>query len=424
MECKIPISNNVKEVPESPTLAVGATIRKLKGEGKKVYDFGVGELNPYISVPKELRSLLSYYNGSPNYLHYTAAAGDAQFIKDLSQDFKQNWNQNYEPSQIAIFPGPKDAFGKACLALLLQPATTSSPRNRVVVFSPIYEAFYAMPVLATGLPPIQIPSLPSFLPDLEVFSKTLEQHHSTISIVVINSPNNPTGVFYPEETMKKLTSIISQYPEIAIFSDEVYRSIVFEDQKFTSPAHFLPNQTLVFGGISKEFAGTGLRIGWCAGPKVLIDPIIKLTGCISSCVNLPVQKAMSDYLCGEEKKGKEIETMEGRKEICRELKERRRVFFECWEKLEWLRQCEGWENNGSVGGAFYFFVGVKRYLNDEKVKAKGIKGDEELAKWLLDNFGVSTIPGSKFGWEGHLRMCFARDEEMLRDGLAQLNEGF
>ncbi|HIC17026.1 TPA: aminotransferase class I/II-fold pyridoxal phosphate-dependent enzyme [Candidatus Poribacteria bacterium] len=197
----------------------------------------------------------------------------------------------YPPSQIVVCQEPKDAFFKVCLTIMGQ----SSLRNRLVTFAPVYESYQNIPVLLTGQPPILLPTDRHFLPDPKQLEDLLRRDQ-TIALIVLNSPNNPSGAVYPLGLIQEMAGIIGQHPEVGIISDEVYRTILYDDHQHESIATYLPGQTFVLGGMSKEISGTGFRLGFVAGPETISQTIAIVEGNVSSCVNLPTQKGYAHFL--------------------------------------------------------------------------------------------------------------------------------
>jgi len=300
-DCKIAVNPWTTTVPPSPTMGIKLLADDMKQKGAVVYDFGVGEMNPEIPLPT------AFYNGLVHALqnkdtHYCPSGGDLSLRTVLSEDLKRNFDLEYSPSQIVITPGPKDALFRAALAVM----DPFAIRNRGVCFAPVYESFTAMPYLLTGKQAFVIPTDKDFLPDFNAFTELLKKNHEHIAFIIINSPNNPSGTVYSKEVLHRLADIIKQYPEIALISDEVYRTIRYDNEKPFSIASLLPNQTLLVGGISKEVSGTGLRIGFVAAPAKVAKAVEVLVGHFTACVNLPVQKAYATFL--QEDKDMKIRT--------------------------------------------------------------------------------------------------------------------
>ena len=155
--------------------------------------------------------------------------------------------------------------------------------------------FENLPVLLTGKPPIVLQTDAHFLPDPNQLADLLNQD-DTIALIVLNSPNNPTGTVYPSSLLRELAEIIGKHEQICVLSDEVYRTVVYDGLEHVSIASYLPNQTLLVGGMSKEVPGTGLRLGFVAGPEAVMRTISNVEGNTSSCVNLPTQKGYAHFL--------------------------------------------------------------------------------------------------------------------------------
>jgi len=136
-------------------------------------------------------------------------------------------------------------------------------------------------------------------------------------LIILNSPNNPSGAIYPKEFLKKFAEVLKHYPHIAILSDEVYRTIRYDDSEYISISSFLPDQTFVAGGISKEVSGTGMRLGFVAGPPDLMKGVAKVQGTYSACANLPVQKGYAHFL-------KSDQDMHERKKNCCTVERKKR----------------------------------------------------------------------------------------------------
>ncbi|ELR14710.1 aminotransferase, class I/II superfamily protein [Acanthamoeba castellanii str. Neff] len=405
----------------SPTLAIKEVADQLKLSGVEVFDFGVGEMNPFVPVPLALRQAIAAAQLVESHSHYTAAPGDNSLLEALSEDFRR-FGMTYAPHEIVICPGPKDAIFKACIALV----NPAMPRNRVVAFAPSYEAFENVPPLTTGKPAIILPTDDRFFPKVDELERLLATD-PTIAIIIVNSPNNPTGVVYPASLIADLAQVIGKYPQVAVISDESYRTAIYSDEPYSSIAHHLPLQTLVVAGISKELSSTGLRLGWVAGPAQIIRVIANVHGnATSSCgtdrPTDPIYQIQLARLKVSQTRRAERD-MESRKEIKRQLQLRRDIALELFSSLPHLKRCKLTASQG----AFYLFPDVTAFLDtrapsvDEADAAEVIRTDKELALYLLRAAKVVAIPGSEFQRAGHLRLCYARDEATLRAGFQAMD---
>ena len=391
-----------QQIKPSPTLEVKLIADRLRLEGKQIYDFGIGEMNPELPVPHLLKAAISQAV-MDDATHYSPEAGDPELLEAIHADLRL-FGLNYSPSEIVICPGPKDAIFKISVTML----NPSSRRNRLVTFAPTYESFENLPVLLTGKPPIVLQTDAHFLPDLNQLAGLLSQD-DTIAMIVLNSPNNPTGTVYPSSLLRELAEIIGKHEQICVLSDEVYRTVVYDGLEHVSIASYLPNQTLLVGGMSKEVSGTGLRLGFVAGPEVVMQTVANVEGNTSSCVNLPTQKGYAHFL----RKDADLRL---RHQIRDALHVRREALIKCFSELV---KGAVWE---CPSGAFYFFPDMRLYCGRRTPKGQYLNTDEELALYLIESANVVTVPGSKFQRPGHLRFAYAVSLETINTGIERLAE--
>ncbi len=391
-----------QQIKPSPTLEIKSIADRLRLEGKQIYDFGIGEMNPEVPVPHLLKTAISQAVMA-DATHYSPAAGDPELIEAIHADLHL-FGLDYSPSEIVVCPGPKDAVFKICVTML----NPHSRRNRLVTFAPTYESFENLPILLTGKPPIVLQTDAHFLPDPNQLSDLLSQD-DTIALIVLNSPNNPTGAVYPASLLRELAEIIGKYGQVCVLSDEVYRTIVYDDLEHVSIASYLPNQTLLVGGMSKEVSGTGLRLGFIAGPEAVMRTIANVEGNTSSCVNLPTQKGYAHFL----RKDADLRL---RYQIRDALYMRREALMKRFSEL--VQDAVG----ERPAGAFYFFPDMRLYCDRRTPKGQLLNTDEALAHYLIESANVVTVPGSKFQRPGHLRFAYAVSIETINRGIERLAE--
>ena len=392
----------VQQIKPSPTLEIKAVADKLRLEGKQIYDFGIGEMNPELPVPHLLKTAISEAV-MEDATHYSPAAGDPALLEAIHADLRL-FGLEYSPSEIVVCPGPKDAVFKICVTML----NPTSRRNRLVTFAPTYESFENLPILLTGKPPIVLQTDAHFLPDPNQLADLLNQD-DTIALIVLNSPNNPTGTVYPDSLLGELAEIIGKHEQICVLSDEVYRTIVYDGLDHATIASYLPNQTLLIGGMSKEVSGTGLRLGFIAGPEPVMEVIANVEGNTSSCVNLPTQKGYAHFL-------RKDANLSLRHQIRDSLCVRREALMNRFSELV---KGAVWER---PSGAFYFFPDMRFYCGRRTPEGKFLNTDEELALYLIESANVVTVPGSKFQRSGHLRFSYAVSVETINTGIERLAE--
>ena len=391
-----------QQIKPSPTLEIKSIADRLRQEGKQIYDFGIGEMNPELPVPHLLKAAISQAL-MDDATHYSPEAGDPELLEAIHADLRL-FGLSYSPSEIVVCPGPKDAVFKICVTML----NPTSRRNRLVTFAPTYESFENLPILLTGKPPIILSTDAHFLPDPNQLADLLNQD-DTIALIVLNSPNNPTGTVYPPSLLGELAEVIGRHEQICVLSDEVYRTIVYDGLEHVSIASYLPNQTLLVGGMSKEVSGTGLRLGFIAGPEAMMGAIANVEGNTSSCVNLPTQKGYAHFL----RKDADLRL---RYQIRDALSIRREALVEGFGEL--VRDAV-WER---PSGAFYFFPDMRRYFGRRTPEGQLLNTDDELALYLIESANVVTVPGSRFQRPGHLRFAYAVSLETINTGIERLAE--
>ena len=389
-----------QQIKPSPTLEIKSIADRLRLEGTQIYDFGIGEMNPELPVPHLLKIAISQAV-MDDATHYSPAAGDPELLEAIHADLRL-FGLSYSPAEIVVCPGPKDAVFKICVTML----NPSFHRNRLVTFAPTYESFENLPILLTGKPPIVLQTDAHFLPDPNQLADLLNQD-DTIAMIVLNSPNNPTGAVYPPSLLRELAEIIGRHEQICVLSDEVYRTVVYDGLEHVSIASFLPDQTLLVGGMSKEVSGTGLRLGFIAGPEGVMATIGNVEGNTSSCVNLPTQKGYAHFL----RKDADLRL---RYQIRDALSVRRETLMARFSELV---KAAVWER---PSGAFYFFPDMHRYCGRSTPEGQLLNTDEELALYLIERANVVTVPGSKFQRPGHLRFAYAVSLETINTGVERL----
>eukprot|EP01113_Clastostelium_recurvatum_P038056 TRINITY_DN5634_c0_g1_i3.p1 TRINITY_DN5634_c0_g1~~TRINITY_DN5634_c0_g1_i3.p1 ORF type:complete len:675 (-),score=46.37 TRINITY_DN5634_c0_g1_i3:11-2035(-) len=390
---------------KSPTHGIMGQVAEMRKQGIHVYDFGVGEMSPEIPLPSPVKDGMIQAI-QDNKAFYSPAAGSPVLIEALIDDFSRNFNLQYDPSEIAILPGPKDAFFKACIAVL-HPYPTGN-RRRVLTFAPIFECFDNIPILLTGLPPVVLQTDLNFLPKLDEFEEVLRTD-DTIRLVIVNSPNNPSGAVYSDLIIQGISRIVSKYPDVLILYDEVYRTIVYEQPTSTHFRNLIPRQTICIGGMSKELAATGLRVGYVTGPSAIVATVAAIQAMSSSCTSLPTQLGYAKFL-------NEDKDMNWRKDIVNQLKVRRDKLISIFNSSESLKTCMP---ISAPAGAFYLFVNVSKLFG--KSTSNGvIVNDVDVAEFFLKEARVAVIPGSLFRTAGYVRICYSRSLEEIENGIGAM----
>jgi aspartate aminotransferase len=227
-------------------------------------------------------------------------------------------------------------------------------------------------------------------------------------VVLLNSPGNPTGAVFPQETLAQIAKVLEPTGALVI-SDDIYEKIVFDGRRFTNIAQLSPEwkeRTIVINGVSKAYSMTGFRIGWAAGPKSVIAAMGRVQDQSTSGPTAFAQAGAHAALTGPQEFVSKMQS---------EFERRRDVI------VEGLRSIPGMTCT-SPGGAFYAFPSVGQLLG-RRFEGKAVETPAALAEILLERFGIALVPGEPFGAPEHLRLSFAASMEEIRKGMGRLREG-
>ncbi len=395
-------SDWARRLKPSPTLEIKDVADRLRAQGLTIFDLGIGEMNPEIPLPALIKQGIADALEA-DATHYSPQNGDLELVSAISADLAR-FGLSYSNEQIVVCPGPKDAIFKVALTILNRTAR----RHRLVMLTPGYESFENIPMIVTGQSPVVLPTDSRFLPDPGKLDELLKSD-DTIAAVVLNSPNNPTGTVYEQPLLRDLAKVLSRHQDVAVISDEVYRTIYYDGIEYASIAPLLPDQTFVVSGMSKEVSATGLRLGFVAGPKDHMAVLANVEGNASSCVNLPTQKGYARFLRADA-------DFAIRHAIRDELCQRRDHLLECFAAAApdavWKKP----------SGAFYFFPDMQAYIGRKDTTGHEIADDIDLARHVLEANHVVSIPGTLFQRPGHLRFAFAQSHEMIESAMKHLGE--
>ncbi|MBO6482718.1 MAG: pyridoxal phosphate-dependent aminotransferase [Pelagibacteraceae bacterium] len=390
------VSNSLKRIKPSPTLAVTQKAREMKDAGKDVIGLGAGE--PDFDTPDNIKeaAIDAIRRGETK---YTAVDGTPKLKKAIQGKFSRENNLSYELSQISVGTGGKQIIYNAFMATL-------NPGDEVIIPAPYWVSYPDMVLLAGGKPKIVQCSEKN---EFKIKPKELKKAISKkTKWLIINSPSNPTGSCYTEEELEELSEILIKNKKIYILSDDIYEHITYDDFKFFTIAQIdaLKDRTLTMNGVSKSYSMTGWRIGYGAGPKEIIKAMAKIQSQSTTNPSSISQAAAVEALNG---------TQEFIKTRTESFKERRDFVVKSLNKIKGLTCFK-------PNGAFYVFPNCKSCLNKKDIKKNKIKTDKDFVESLLENAGVAVVQGSAFGLPGFFRISYATSMENLQKALAKIKE--
>jgi aspartate aminotransferase len=384
------LSKRVQKVKPSPTLAMTARAAKLKAEGKDVIGLAAGE--PDFDTPAYIADagIEAIRKGITR---YTAVDGTAELKDAIIAKFKRDNALTYDRSQILVSSGAKQTCFNACAALL-------DPGDECVIPAPYWVSYPDMALLADGVP-VSVYAGPA-----QGYKMTAAQLAAAITprtkLFIINSPSNPTGAAYTKAELQALGQVLAKHPQVAIASDEMYEHIYWASEPFTSFVQANPHlydRTITINGVSKAYAMTGWRIGYCGGPKEIVAAMATVQGQSTSNASSISQRAATVALNGDQTCVAEMN---------KAFKARHDYVVAGLNAIPGISCLPG-------AGTFYAFANVEGAMH-----ALGLKDDNAFAEYLLANALVAVVPGSGFGAPNHMRISFACGMETLKEALKRI----
>jgi len=386
----VSLARRVQRVKPSPTLVVTARAARLKAQGKDVIGLGAGE--PDFDTPAHIAEAgIDAIRGG--FTRYTNVEGIDELKDAIIAKFERDNGLRYERAQILVSSGAKQTIYNLCMAVL-------DPGDEAIIPAPYWVSYPDMVLLAEGLPVMPFAGM------AQGYKITPRQLAAAITpktrLVLLNSPCNPTGAAYTRAELAALGEVLSEHPRIVIGTDDMYEKIYWAAEPFCSLLTAVPElypRTVTINGVSKAYAMTGWRIGYCGGPKEIITAMATIQGQSTSNASSISQKAAAAALNGDQAC---VATMN------RAFKERHDFVVHALNSLPGVSCLPG-------AGTFYAFADITRVM-----AALGCRDDGEFVELLLNEAGVAVVPGSGFGGPGHMRLSFACSLATLEKALDRI----
>ena len=388
------LSNRIKSLPASATLAMAAKARELKNLGIDIIGLSLGE--PDFNTPEFIKDA-AIQAVKDNYNSYSPVDGYNDLKSAICEKFKRDNGLEYQASQIVVSTGAKQSIANVCMILL-------NPGDEVLLPAPYWVSYSAIATLAEAKS-IIIPS--SIETDFKITPKQLEQAITPkTKLVMFNSPNNPSGAIYSEEEYRALGAVLKKYPDIYILSDEIYEHINYGTPHFSIAAiPELYDRTITVNGVAKAFAMTGWRIGYIGAAEWIAKACNKMQGQMTSGANCIAQRATIAAVSAPKSK---IRYMVDEFYIRRGL------------ILNLLSEIPGFKLN-KPQGAFYIFPDVSFYFG-KSLKGKSIENANDFALFLLEEAHVATVTGEAFGNDDCIRISYAASKEEIKAAVQRIKK--
>ena len=384
------VSNNLKRIKPSPTIAVTTKAREMRAAGKDVIGLGAGE--PDFDTPDNVKdaAIEAIKKGDTK---YTAVDGTPELKKAIVEKFKRENNLSYNTDQITVGTGGKQVIYNTFMATL-------NKGDEVIIPAPFWVSYPDMVLLAGGTPKIvKCNERDGFKLSARKLKKAITKKTKWL---ILNSPSNPTGAGYTKDEIEELSKILVKNKKIFILSDDIYEHIRYDNFNFFTIAQIskLKDRTLTMNGVSKSYAMTGWRIGYAAGPKEIITAIRKIQSQSTSNPSSISQAAAVEALNGQQN---------FIKERAEAFKQRRDFVVNSLNEINGI-------NCLTPNGAFYVFPSCKDLLN----KKTKLKTDTEFVQKLLEKSMVAVVQGSAFGLNGYFRISYATSMENLEKAISRI----
>lgn len=385
------LADRVQKVKPSPTLAINARAKQIAKEGGDIISLSVGE--PDFDTPEHIKEAAKKAIND-GHTRYTAVDGIPELKHAIINKFARENELTYEADQILVSSGAKQSLYNLFQALL-------NPGDEVIIPAPYWVSYPDM-VLLSDAKPVYIETDIS-----QSYKMTPEQLEEAITdktkLIILNSPSNPSGMAYSKAELTAFAEVLEKFPNVYIVSDEIYEHILWTHRPFFGIANVAPHITdriIVINGVSKAYAMTGWRIGYAAGPKVIISAMKKIQSQSTSNPNSIAQYAAVAALDGDQ---------ECIHAMVKSFKERHDFML---RNLQNLGGVEVLPSNGT----FYTLPDVGKIIES----MSGIKNDVEFAEHLLIKAGVAVVPGSAFGIPNTIRLSYAISKERINDALNRI----
>src|SRR5215218_349722 len=390
------LSETLKRIKPSPTIAVTDKARALKQAGRDVIGLGAGE--PDFDTPDNIKQAAIKAVESGRASKYTAVDGIPELKAAVSRKFKRENNLDYKPSQIIIGTGGKQVLYNAFVA-------TMNPGDEVIIPAPYWVSYPDMVLLAGGEP---VAVTTSMADGFKMKPEALERAITPkTKWVLLNSPSNPTGAAYSRAELKALTDVLVRHPHVWVMPDDMYEHLVYDDFTFTTPAQVEPklyDRTLTVNGVSKAYCMTGWRIGYAGGPAQLIKAMSTIQSQSTSNPSSIAQWAAVEALNGPQ------DFIPANNKV---FKERRDLV------VSMLNQAKGIECPRPEG-AFYVYPSCAGTIGKTAPSGKVIDNDETFVTELLETEGVAVVQGSAFGLGPAFRISYATKTSDLEDACKRI----
>lgn len=390
-----PVSKIAEAVRASTTLAVDSLAKQMKADGLDVVGFGTGE--PDFNTPDNINmaGIRAICDGKTK---YTPAAGIIPLRKAIAQRLKKDCGVDYDYTQIVVASGAKHSVYIALAAI-------TNPGDEIIIPAPFWVSYYEMVRMVGGTPVIVRAGEDQ---DFKITAQQLEEAITDkTKCLMLNNPSNPTGMIYSEAELRAIAEVCVKH-DLYIIADEIYYQLIYDGIKFTSIASLsddIKERTLLINGVSKSYAMTGWRVGYCAANKTLAKIMSNFLSHSTGAPSTISQWASVEALSGPQ---------DGIEKMRLEFLKRRDYIVKRINSIEGV-SCI------NPNGAFYVMMNIEQLIG-KTLGGKLIENDDDFAVALLEKALVAVVPCSGFGMKNFVRWSYAASMENIEKGLDRLEK--
>ncbi len=379
------VSQLAKSIAESPTLRLNEQARLLREKGEAVIHLGVGEPKNRAPIAAILAAASKLNSGD---VKYTPADGTPGLKKQVIRYTEENYDRVVGPENVIISAGAKQSVFNILYSVL-------NPQEEVIILAPYWVSYPEMVRMCYGVPVIVKAEDGGFVPRMEDIEKAVG---SQTRVIICNSPNNPSGVLYPESLIAQLVEFCER-KGIWLVMDDIYHKLLFDGKKSPSCYRFTTKDTettkvIAVNGVSKLYGMTGFRIGWAIAPRSLVQIMTNVQGQITTTVSVLLQSAAEGAMSGLQSAVESLKMT---------LENNRNVMLQELSSFNGVKTIR-------PDGTYYCLPDFRAYSQ------KSV----ELSEFLLKKALVVTVPGREFGMEGYLRLSYAGSIKEIQEGIARI----
>jgi aspartate aminotransferase len=379
------VSILAKSIPQSPTLKLTEQARLLREKGEAVIHLGAGE-------PKNKAPLAAILSSAAKLnaadVKYTPADGIPSLKRAIIRYTEESYDRVVAPENIIVSAGAKQAVFNVLYSIV-------NPQDEVIILAPYWVSYPEMVKMVLGIPVIVKPEDGGFYPHFEEVQRAIS---SSTKAIIVNSPNNPSGVIYPEAFIAQIIDLCEK-KGIYVIMDDIYHKLVFDGKKTPTCYQYTTKDIesthiIAINGVSKLYGMTGFRIGWAVASRSLVEIMTNVQGQITTCVSVLLQAAAEGAMTGLQSTVESLRLT---------LENNRNVMLQELSTFTGIKTVK-------PDGTYYCLPDFRAY------SSKSV----ELSDMLLKKALVVTVPGKEFGMEGHLRLSYAGSIKEITEGIARI----